>query len=115
MSFTLYTLTKSGAFADASFSSFIDARTEAATRVRSGFQFVQMIVNGRGDLEARIDPLPPVVRSSRPVFAGTEKKSGSVVTPGLSAMGGTLDQLSTLQGGAVLSLTGETFALAEGV
>ncbi|MBS0370809.1 MAG: hypothetical protein JSS57_16615 [Proteobacteria bacterium] len=115
MAFTLYTLTKSGAFADASFSSFIDARTEAATRVRSGFQFAQMIVNGRGDLEARIDPLPPVVRSSRPVFAGTEKKSGSVVTPGLSLTGWTPDQILTVSGGAGLSAMDGTFELAEGV
>ncbi|MBS0356649.1 MAG: hypothetical protein JSR83_22415 [Proteobacteria bacterium] len=115
MSFTLYTLTKSGAFADPPFSSFIDARTEAATRARRGFQFVQMILNGRGDLEARIDPLPPCARSSRPVFEGTEKKSGSVVTPGLSLTGWTPDQISAVFEGAGLSAMDGTFELAEGV
>lgn len=118
MAYTLHTLTKTGAFADAPFRCYTDALGVAMARVRNGTPCAQIIVNGQGELQVRLEPEPPR-GTSRPVFAGTEKKSGSVVTPGLSAMGGTLDQFSTVSRGGGLSPMGGTaddiFDLAEGV
>lgn len=114
MAYTLHTLTKTGAFADAPFRCYTDALGVAMARVRNGTPCAQVIVNGQGELQVRIEPEAPR-GTSRPVFVGTEKKSGSVVTPGLSLTGWTPDQILTVSGGAGLSATDGTFELAEGV
>lgn len=85
MPFRLVTETRSGPLEGPSFPRYTDALGVAMDAVRRGLTFPQVIYNGAGDVEIRIEPNPPVQpRRQFSVF-----QSGSVVTPGLSLMGGT--------------------------
>jgi hypothetical protein len=125
MSYRLIVLTSTGPSEGPVFRSFLDALGEAVTALRNGITFPQIILNGSGELEKRIEPEARRVKR-RPVFGGGFE-SGSVVTPGLSltgwtdgpflapsqggglcAMGGTLDALPASQGVGGLSATGCT-------
>lgn len=106
MPYRLIVLTRSGPSEGPVFRSYLDALGEAVTALRNGITFPQIILNGSGELEKRIEPDPRRVKL-RPVFGGGFE-SGSVVTPGLCAMGGTFGPFSVPHGGAGLSLTGWT-------
>ncbi len=110
MPYTLRVVTRAG-FLDTPFRSYLDALGEAVKGLRNGITFRQMILDPNGELIKAIEPeLPRVKLVPKEVF-----ESGSVVTPGLSAMGGTLAPSSSPTGGGGLSPTGCTFDLVEGV
>lgn len=110
MAYTLRVVTRGG-FLDTPFRSYLDALGEAVRGLRNGISFRQMILDADGNLMKSIEPDPRRVKLvPKEVF-----ESGSVVTPGLSAMGCTLGTSSAPTGGAGLSPTGWIFDLAEGV
>ena len=106
MPYRLIVLTRSGPSEGPVFRSYLDALGEAVTALRNGITFPQIILNGSGELEKRIEPEARRVKR-RPVFGGGFE-SGSVVTPGLSLTGWTDASFSAPQGGGGLSATGCT-------
>jgi len=86
MAYRLVTETRTGPVEGPCFRHYTDALGEAVKLARNGLPFAQVIYDGSGDLVKRIEAEPRRVKL-RPQVAGFE--SGSVVTPGLSAMGGT--------------------------
>lgn len=110
MAYTLRIVTRGGSL-DTPFRSYLDALGEAVKGLRNGISYRQMILDADGNLMKAIEPeLPRVKLVPKVVF-----ESGSVVTPGLSAMGGTFGTSSAPAGGGGLSASGCTFDLAEGV
>lgn len=110
MAYTLRVVTRGGSL-DTPFRCYTDALGEAVKALRNGISFRQMILDPDGNLMKAIEPEPRRVKlAPKEVF-----ESGSVVTPGLSAMGGTFGPSSSPTGGGGLSPTGWTFDLAEGV
>lgn len=100
MPYRLIVLTRSGPSEGPVFRSYLDALGEAVTALRNGITFPQIILNGSGELEKRIEPDPRRVKL-RPVFGGGFE-SGSVVTPGLSLTGWTgAPSLAPSQGGGL--------------
>lgn len=110
MAYTLRVVTRGG-FLDTPFRSYLDALGEAVRGLRNGISFRQMILDPDGNLMKAIEPEPRRVKLAPKVVF----ESGSVVTPGLSPMGGTPTPFSAVQRGAGLSATGCTFDLAEGL
>jgi len=123
MAYALQTETRSGVLDGPVFRFYLDALGEAVKRLRNGISFVQIIRDCDGNVLKRIEPEGRRIKLRPQVGLG---QSGSVVTPGLTATGGTNHVL----GGGGLSLTGwtpdqfltvsgssalETFSLAEGV
>lgn len=110
MAYTLRVVTRGG-FLDTPFRSYLDALGEAVRGLRNGISFRQMILDADGNLMKAIEPEPRRVKlAPKEVF-----ESGSVVTPGLSPMGGTPTPFFASQQGPGLSATGCTFDLAEGI
>ncbi len=93
MAYRLVVETRSGPLEGPSYRYFTDALAEAVDCLRNGIMFVQVIYDGSGNVVHRIEPEGKRVKL-RPAVAGFE--SGSVVTPGLSLMGETFDQKSTV-------------------
>lgn len=106
MPYRLIVLTRSGPSEGPVFRCYLDALGEAVTALRNGITFPQIILNGSGELEKRIEPEARRVKL-RPVFGGGFE-SGSVVTPGLSLMGETFCSPDGVREGGGLSLTGWT-------
>lgn len=111
MPYTLTIIGKRGPYTGPSYRYFTDALADAVTAVRNGMSYVQEIRNSAGELEHRVEPFGPLRKQALPVVV----ESGSVVTPGLCAMGGTFGSFSGSGEGAGLSLMDETFELADGV
>lgn len=88
MPYRLVTETRSGLVEGPVFPRYTDALGEAVKLARNGLPFAQAIYDGSGDLVKRIEAEPRRVKL-RPQVVGFE--SGSVVTPGLSPMGGTFE------------------------
>lgn len=109
--FNLQTQTRVGVV-DTPFRSYLDALGEAVKAARNGFPFPQSIFDSRGDLVQRIEPEP---KRTALRLDGFGFESGSVVTPGLSPMGGTPTPKSGVSTVAELATLGESFDLAEGV
>lgn len=110
MAYTLRVVTRGG-FLDTPFRCYTDALGEAVKALRNGISFRQMILDSNGDLMKSIEPeLPRVKLVPKEVF-----ESGSVVTPGLSPMGGTPTPFFASRQVPGLSATGCTFDLAEGI
>ena len=109
--FNLQTQTRVGVV-DTPFRSYLDALGEAVKAARNGFPFPQSIFDSRGDLVQRIEPEP---KRTALRLDGFGFESGSVVTPGLSPMGGTFDAFSGNAKAVNLVPAGESFDLAEGV
>lgn len=88
MAYRIVTETRTGPVEGPCFRHYTDALGEAVKALRNGCTFDQVIYDGAGDLVKRIHPEPRRVKL-RPQVVDFE--SGSVVTPGLSAMGGTFE------------------------
>lgn len=109
MAYALQTETRSGVLDGPVFRFYLDALGEAVKRLRNGISFVQIIRDGDGNVLKRIEPEGRRIKL-RCSLAGLGE-SGSVVTPGLSLMGGTLDQNLMVSG----SSSRETFELSDGL